>query len=94
MEIRYIGPVEELILTPVGHPEVTVKRLEWFDAAADVVGKRPSGTPDSDKFDPGLGLLAQGEWSSGKFEPYWELAAAKKAQRTRAENAAASGEEE
>lgn len=101
MRVRYVGPVEELEVQPVGRDSVFVKRLDYVDLPSDVVGHRPSGKPgDVDeetgesRFDLGDGLLAQGEYVDGEFQPLWELESVKKAQRTRAENAATSGEEE
>ena len=81
---RYVGDIEELTVAPAGHDPFTVKRLEWVDVPADVLGKRPSGG------DLGEGLLAQFDGD----KPLWELESAKKAQRTRAAGEAAdSGEE-
>lgn len=77
MRVRYLGPVEELVVDPAGQPAFNVKRLEWVDVDADVVGKRPS------KGDLGHGLLAQ---LDDNGEPLWELESVKKAQRSRAEN--------
>jgi len=95
MQIRYIGPVAELTVAPAGHDGFTVSRLDWVDIDAEVAGKRPSGKPGNEKHDPGAGLLAQGEWVDGEFQPLWELESVKKAQRTRAANEAAdSGEKE
>lgn len=88
MNVRYVGPVERLEVVPAGGEPFFADRLQWVDVSAEVAGKRPSGD------DLGEGLLAQGDYIDGKFVPLWETEAAKKAQRTRAESAAASGEEE
>ena len=82
--VRYVGPIEELSVAPAGHPPFNVKRLEWAEVSTEVIGKRPSGSPGGKSFDPGDGLLAQGEWVEGEFEPLWETEAAKKAAATRA----------
>lgn len=86
MRVRYIGPIEELDVSPAGRPPFQVKRLEWVDVDPDVVGKRPSGHPGGKAHDPGEGLLAQGDWVDGDFVPLWETEAAKKAAATRAAN--------
>lgn len=76
MRVRYVGPVEELSVAPVGVTPFTVKRLEWVEVDASVAGKRPS------KDDLGSGLLAQ---LGDDGQPLWELESVKKAQRSRAE---------
>jgi hypothetical protein len=84
MRVRYVGPIEELDVTPAGHVPIRVQRLEWVDVPSDVAGKRPSGAPGGKSYDPGQGLLAQGDWVDGEFEPLWETEAAKKSAATRA----------
>ena len=70
---------EQLLVVPAGSGEsYVVKRMHWVDLPPEVVGKRPS------KDDLGSGLLAQGDWVDGKFDPHWELEAAAKAQKSRA----------
>ena len=87
-EIRYRPATpEELTIVVPGRPAVTVQRMEWTDLPMDLVGKRPSGA------DLGSGLLAQGDWVDGKFEPYWETRAAAKAQATKRAHAHDEGEE-
>lgn len=81
MRVRYIGPIEELEVAPAGYPPFNVKRLEWVDVDPAVAGKRPSKGHDL-----GEGLLAQGDWVDGDFEPLWETEAAQKAAATRAAN--------
>lgn len=66
--------------------QVDFPRLEWVDVPAKVLGKRPSGSPGGDDFDPGSGLLSQGEWNGSSFCPYFELESVKKAAKTRALN--------
>lgn len=82
MRLRYVGPIEELDVAPAGYVPFTARRLEWVDVDPEVVGKRPSGGGKS--HDPGEGLLAQGDWVDGEFEPLWETEAAKKAAASRA----------
>lgn len=84
MRVRYVGPIEELTVVPAGHASFNATRLEWVDVDPAVAGKRPSGAPGAEAHDPGEGLLAQGDWVDGEFEPLWETEAAKKAAATRA----------
>lgn len=72
MRVRYVGPIEELTVVPAGQASFNAARLEWVDVDPAVAGKRPSAN------NPGEGLLAQGDWVDGKFEPLWETEAAKK----------------
>ena len=84
MRLRYVGPIEELDVTPAGHIPFHVKRDEWVEVDPEVAGKRPSGTPGGGSYDPGAGLLAQGDWVDGEFEPLWETEAAKNQAATHA----------
>jgi hypothetical protein len=84
MRVRYVGPIEELEVSPAGSPPFQVKRGEWVDVDPAVAGKRPGGPPPS--HDLGEGLLALGDWVDGEFEPLWETEAAQKAAATRAAN--------
>lgn len=77
MRVRYVGPVDELIVAPAGKDSFTVKRLEWVDVDTSVAGKRPKGD------DLGEGLLAQ---LGDDGQPLWELESTKKAQQSRAAN--------
>lgn len=74
--IRYVGPHDEVEIAATGQ---VVKQGETVDAAADIVGRAPSGAPtvtDDDgvempnpEYDPGAGLLAQVDaWQPGKAE--------------------------
>ena len=91
MRVRWTGEGdrEVMVTTDEGVTEqLTFKRLEWVRLPKDKVGKRPTGHPGDDDFDPGSGVLAQGSWDGAAFVPLWELESATKAQRTRADNEA------
>jgi hypothetical protein len=61
--IRYVGPFEEVEVDGLG----SVKRGEVVQAPPDLAGRAPSGSPDDEGYDPGVGLLAQTDnWQSAK----------------------------
>lgn len=55
MQISYVGPFDEVEVP--GHG--VVKRNASISVPSDVAGHAPVGDPESEDFDPGVGLLAQ-----------------------------------
>ena len=91
MKVRWTGEGDREVMVHLDDgsvAQVDATRLEWVDLPASVLGKRPAEHPGRDDFDPGHGLLAQGDWDGTTFRPLWEIHAVKKAQRTRAQNEA------
>lgn len=64
--VTYVGPHDEVEFF-VGEIIRTAKQGETVEVPDHVAGRPPKGDPDSEKFDPGEGLLAQAEnWQAVK----------------------------